>query len=165
MWGRHNTQMRGYIYPVDNTRFAKVPVGVIFDPRLSNGDVRVYAALAFFGRFEFSSASPRLIADRLSVDRRNVRDSLKRLSERGHIEAMSSGARVRRRYQLTPAAAPLVTHRREQVTCGRCGERCFGLLKVGWCRACNWRLKVERVVDSRLEARPALQLGPNDRAD
>lgn len=73
--------------------FAKVPLAVIQDLRLSSADVRSYAALATFGGYETIRPSVPEIARRGALTERCVRKSLSWLRELGHIGIERGGGR------------------------------------------------------------------------
>lgn len=150
--------------PCDNTlgsRFAMIPWEVGSDPRLTHRDVRVYFALAAARRGEIAKIGVRRIAEGCHVGYRKIGLILSKLKTCGHVEFEADARGKRTKYVLTSplfATKPgglvadaeskrKVSGSREKVQCGRCGERCFGLLKVGWCRSCNWKLKVRKVVE------------------
>lgn len=148
--------------------FAMIPENVLTDPRLTHRDIRVYGMLACARRGPFISIGERRMAERAHIARRGIRSSLQKLAEFGLLDVTAPDKRGgRARYRLTselfgkrPAEIPEPAipgagrvQNREKVTCGRCGDRCFGLLKVGWCRSCNWKLKVDKQIDKKLDER------------
>lgn len=63
-----------------------------------------------------------------------------------------TGVRVRGR-AVNAVVAPVVKkpEPRPTVKCPECSRAVPSLLRVGWCRACNWERKVERIADKRIE--------------
>lgn len=145
-----------------SSEWARIPWEVGTDDQLKDRDVRVYFALASFTRKRTgprASAGIRWIAECVHVAPRLVVDSLRRLSACGHLEMLSYKNGQRREYRLTspvfagvPArtSAPIIgspkSIDRAQIRCPHCRKLCRGLLKVGWCRSCNWNGKVRRIV-------------------
>ena len=82
-------------------RYARVPLEVLGDERLSPRDVRVFAALAVScWQGNFSSVGKRSLAQICSVSERLVLESLKRLGACGHITKTESRRGYRAGYLL-----------------------------------------------------------------
>jgi hypothetical protein len=60
-----------------------------------------------------------------------------------------TGVRVRGRAVNASVVAVAETPR-PTVKCPECSKSVPSLLRVGWCRACNWERKVERIADKRI---------------
>ncbi len=135
-----------------------VPLEVGSDPRLTARDVRVYLALSASRRGADVTVGVRRIAQYSRVGFRKIGTILGKLEKYGHIAiepAEKNGARAR--YHLTAPLFSKVTvgveasgegdflAKPELLRCPRCHKRCGGLLKVGWCRSCNWEVKVRKI--------------------
>ncbi len=134
------------------------------DPRLKHLDVRVLFILRGSQWTERPiDLGSRKIAKYACAGRRQVTESLKRLHETGWIDVLPGGRGDRARYrvapvkfaaakEVVPAAGPKIKPKvqHELVSCPICHTRCRQILKVGWCRKCNWKREVGKVVDARL---------------
>lgn len=96
--------------------------------------------------------SHQVIARKGGMSRSQVIFSIRRLENAGLISRNGATVKQVQPYRL-PAAAKIqhqgtdrTTSSRPAITCPKCSMRCRGLLRVGWCRACNWKLKIRRVV-------------------
>jgi hypothetical protein len=144
----------------DALGFAMIPLEVGSDPRLTAHDVRVYFALAGSRKGAEAAVGMRRIAKICRIGYRKIGKHLRRLEQFGHIEITVGVNGERARYRLT---SPLFGEKqaigaesgdveegkqggRTSLKCGKCGQVCRGLLKVGWCRSCNWKLKIRHVV-------------------
>ena len=135
-----------------------MPKNVREDVRMTHRDLHVYMELSGAERGGYANIGERRLAKLSRVDRRSLREIIGRLEEFKHVEVEKGGTTVRTWYHLTSpifakqavaesdseaevtVAAPLVT-------CPKCGKKCGGLLKVGWCRSCNWYVKMEPLVN------------------
>lgn len=135
--------------------WAMVSWGVWVDQRLKHSDIRVYGILACCRRGPYVSVGQRLIARYAKMSQRKVSESMARLQECEYVECSDRAAGRRGQYKLTdprfsavaeaktPAKSVEVAFAAPLVTCPKCGKGCGGLLKVGWCRGCNWLIKVD----------------------
>lgn len=135
--------------------FAMVPKDVRDDRRLTHRDLHVYMEIAAAERGGHANIGERRLAKLARVDRRSLRGVIARLVEFGHVEIEEQDAKVRAWYHLTsPRFASLVTVpeidpgciKEALDTCPKCGKGCHGLLKAGWCRSCNWFVKMDPLV-------------------
>ena len=90
-------------------QFARVPIALLFDRKLSRTAKRVYCALSLFrSGLGYSRASVRTLARASGLDQRNARKGLRSLEARFHITARGATGRGVQRYflggQTTPAA-------------------------------------------------------------
>ncbi len=90
-------------------QFARVPVSVLFDRKLSRTGKRAYVSLALFRTgLGYSRASVRTLARASGLDQRNVQKALRELENRFHITSRGATGRGVQRYflggQTTPAA-------------------------------------------------------------
>jgi hypothetical protein len=145
--------------------FAMVPKSVRDDVRMSHRDLHVYMELAGArDKTDHARVGERLLSKLSRVDRRSLRTVLKRLVEFGHVEIEGKGAKTRARYRLTnplfsiPASADSanVNARKADIlvpsmSCPRCRKSCKQLLRVGWCRSCQWDLKMRRMIREEIE--------------
>ncbi len=158
--------------PTNSVTFAMVPGEVLFDRRLRHDDVHGYAVMAYFRDNARVNTGQRRLAEAAGVSRRVMRRILSRLIEFGYIEIVKKGSgQAQTVYGLksalftkrstakpsigaelgdTPAEEKPVSGPRELVRCPLCDTRCRQVLKVGWCRKCNWKREVGKVVDERL---------------
>ena len=139
--------------------FAMFPAEVLLDPRLNKSEKIVYAVMSYFRRGEMVTTGQRRLADAADVDRRSLRRCIKSLIEFGHLEKQPRppGMQSQDVYRLTailfsiPSFAPdpppiAAVFTAPLITCPKCKKSCGGVLKVGWCRACNWTMKVKQVI-------------------
>lgn len=62
-----------------------------------------------------------------------------------------TGMKIRgRKLAVAPAE---VKPKVELPRCPKCRKLCGGLLKVGWCRSCNFDMKLDRKIDARIDER------------
>ncbi len=131
--------------------FAMIPGEVLFDRRMDHRDLRVYAAMVYFRNGEGGEVGSRRLAGASRVDRRTLSKVQGRLVEFGHIERNTNGkARATYRLTATVFSIPSFTDAGVEVNldpidlvqCPKCHNHCGGLLKVGWCRRCNWTVRV-----------------------
>jgi hypothetical protein len=105
----------------------------------------------------YANIGERRLAKLSRVDRRSLREIISRLEEFKHVEVEKGGTKVRTWYHLTsaifakqavaePDSAAEVAIAAPLLTCPKCGKRVGGLLKVGWCRSCNWVVKMDPLV-------------------
>ena len=157
-------------------RFAMVPWEVGTDPRLKHLDVRVFFVLAGCRRAAVAKIGMRLIARHACTTTRYVVSSIKRLQSCGYLESQPVGNGSRAHYRLTSAkfsisgkdpigvelsTVDVRTRGRGMIRpgeltptiirCPRCSKHCGGLLKVGWCRSCQWDDKVDKRIDAKLK--------------
>jgi hypothetical protein len=154
--------------------FAMVPEEVRRDGRLTHRDLHVYMELAGARKGSNANIGERLLAKYCRIDRRGVRESVGRLVEFGHAVIGERGKRKRGFYRLTAALfsgkavesggnamganeekGSKLAVRRELVRCPVCSTLCRQILKVGWCRKCNWKREVRKVVDERIREKSA----------
>jgi hypothetical protein len=136
--------------------FSMEPGEVLFDRRLTHRDHHVYNILAYYRSGPSVNVGERRLAGACGISRRDFREVRDKLSNCGHLECVNEkGSRERGRYRLTsptfaiPAFADVgveIGFVAPMVTCPKCGKRCGGLLKVGWCRSCNWFVKMDPLV-------------------
>lgn len=150
---------------IPSLRFAMVPEEVLFDERINHRDLRVYQVLTYHRRGAYACVGERLLAAKSRICRLALREIILKLKDLGHVEIEDSGRpRTRARYFLTAAifAVPQFHDSADQsawvplITCPKCKKPCGGLLKVGWCRRCNWDVRVDdrsrRVAREEIEA-------------
>lgn len=163
---------------VANTRqerlrgFAMVPCDVLVDPRLNHSDIRVYAVLAASRKGTAASLGTRLIARYGCMGQTLAVESARRLKACGYVDVTCGKNGGRAEYRLTsqyfaaaenhsigvglneseerPAAGVKSSQPPPVIHCPLCHNRCRGLLKVGWCRSCNWEKKVRKVVHQEI---------------
>ena len=147
-------------------RFAIVSWDILTDLRLTLLDVRIYGVLAACRKGRKSEIGSRLIAKYVGASRNPVLAGIKRLAGAGYLEIAQSPRR-RAVYTLTDpvfvksgsvhespdsaAIDPLSST--PTLHCPLCHDRCRGLLKVGWCRSCNWKKRVQKIVREELYER------------
>jgi DNA-binding Lrp family transcriptional regulator len=121
---------------------------------LNATDRDVYGAICVClrGRSGSIDVSQQEIGEFLNLSARQVRRSIRRLSESGALKTRRQrGGPSIFEIAFVPAARKRVSQKaageeNPAVTCPKCHKRCHGLLKVGWCRSCNWKNKVRRIV-------------------
>ena len=140
--------------------FAMVPEAVLSDPNLNHRDVHVYCILAAGRRGPLVSIGGRRIGQGARIARRSVRTSISKLVDGGHVEIIEGVKGSRARYKLTSPLFSGVkvdqasTSSRQAkkkstipevdwIFCPLCQQRRPKLLKVGWCRSCNWSKRVQ----------------------
>lgn len=143
-----------------------IPAEVLTDPELSGRDIRVYAFISLSGRNGYANVGGRRIAEFVHANRDDVGSSIAKLVDRKHVEVHRAGTGSRLRFKLLsewfaraghatsePEATPVVVHpkAKDLLSCPRCSNRCRGLLKVGWCRHCQWGDNVDRRIDAKLK--------------
>jgi hypothetical protein len=137
--------------------FGKVPGKILTDPALTAVDIRVYGFLAFCERSGSATVGIRRIAKMIHAVPRKVQESLRRLVSAGYVAKNSRLTGKRTIYRLGKATSNEggkqevagevgQAEPRIMVRCPECGQRRGGLLKVGWCRSCNWGKKVRKIV-------------------
>ncbi len=85
-------------------RYVRIPATVLFDPKISHADVRVYGVLAMhLVRGNIVTAGQRRLAEISGMDRRSVRRCLASLAKLGHISVAISKSGKRTIYQLNAA--------------------------------------------------------------
>lgn len=146
-----------------------IPLAVLADPRLKPLDIRVYGFLASCRRGEVVTVGARRIASSIHATTRKIGESVDRLAAAGHVATKNSGRGRRNVYSLTSQLFTKNTKNSEEfeqaetspdlsdtavklVACPKCHTRCKGLLRIGWCRSCNWKLKVRRIVREEMAA-------------
>ena len=157
--------------PVESVqRFGRVSEAVTSDPRLRSQDTRVYDALALCERNGTVKAGRRLIAKTACTSQRRVQIALRRLESAGHIRIDRGKRGARDSYfLLSPIFAQSANYGMEAesprqiekpphlLTCPKCSKRVLQILKIGWCRSCQWGVKVdgraERVTLKVLESK------------
>jgi hypothetical protein len=105
------------------------------------------------------------LATLANVDRRSLRSEIDNLLKAGHISVYSSRRGGRSTYTLLSplfktlenagvmdAAVSAGVIPKTRVRCPQCSKQVPSLLKVGWCRSCNWHRRVIQIVDERLAA-------------
>lgn len=150
-------------------RFGRLPADLVVDARLSDSAVRVYAVLAlqvFSGNV--SAIGIRQLCRVMARGPETILKELRILEQFGHIRATKGENGRRSRYELTspvfgkpgsgvegelemPASEAQSRHR-PTVRCPRCHQERPGLLRIGWCRSCNWADRVRIVVREELRA-------------
>lgn len=153
---------------VHSEHWSKIPDSVLFDGRISFAARCVYATLAGSAhRGGTATIGQRRVAGLLGSHQETVLLAIRELEKVGHVELIGSG-QARRGYRLmsglSGSAADSVpeghgsgrTQRRVKpsLICPKCHQKRHGLLRVGWCRPCNWNLKVRKL--AREEARDEL---------
>ena len=135
--------------------FGRVPAEVRRDRRLTHCDVHLYAELAGSERGGVANIGERLLSKLVRIKRRSVRESMARLIQCGYVAVEQRNERCRAYYRLTdpifsvPAfaePAEPVSFVSPLITCPKCKKPCGGLLKTGWCRSCNWYVKMDGLV-------------------
>ncbi len=147
-----------------NGRYGRTPDSVLLDRSLSPVARCVFAFLARSAVKTCKvSLGQRLISDQLGFHLSTVNKAIGELITAKHVESTTTRNGGRTIYTLTsplfgagpvrasggelegelepkpkPASAPTLS-------CPRCHKRCGALLKVGWCRSCNWELKVRKI--------------------
>ncbi len=148
-----------------NERYVNLPWAAGIDPRLKHLDVRVL----FILRGSQWTGKPvemgrRLIARYACAGQKAVGESLRRLEACGWIESNQGKRGDRARYRVHAVKFAAEVERRPEkvdvpkvkrvlVPCPVCGVRCRQILKVGWCRKCNWKREVGKVVDEKITER------------
>ncbi len=139
-----------------------VPWQVAVDKRLKHSEVRVFILLAASRRGPDVSIGTRRLAQSLGVGRETVRRSCAALVRCGYLEVDPATKRGRRaRYRLTSPIFAVPSMGKESevdfsfppllVVCPRCQRQCRQILKVGWCRSCEWKFKVVAIAQEEIE--------------
>jgi hypothetical protein len=157
--------------PSDHTSSSKdwgrVPWVIISDGRLTHYAVRVYCVMAKSERGGRCSIGLRWISDCAHVNVKRVRKGVDQLIKFGYVQATKGRLGQRSEYFLTsPLFIPKhvssakvdqastsslqgepksKTSDSKWVFCPLCQQHRPMLLKVGWCRSCNWEKRVARV--------------------
>lgn len=163
--GRATTPSSGRATTPTEPTFAMKPAEVLFDRRLTHRDQHVYDVMVYFRSGSRVEVGERWLAGGAGIDRRSLRAVVKRLVEFGLLER-TTDRQKRAKYVLTAPifgvpqftdAGVTVSFAAPLVTCPTCGKRVGGLLKVGHCRSCNWKVRVraeaEDVYDARMKAK------------
>ncbi len=125
------------------------------DARLKHLDVRVLLILkgCQWGN-EPVRLGRRKLAQYACSSQRLVADAVARLKKYGWLETFPpTNRRDRMGYKVTPVKfeqskvieSGKCKIRRELVNCPICQAKCRQILKVGWCRKCNWKREVGKV--------------------
>lgn len=144
--------------------WARIPKVVAADVRVSHAAVRVYVALALSERGGKCSIGLRRICDLSRVDMKTARAAISALVQLGYLKTKAGTNGNRSSYTLTDAlfgatqktvpvaeseSLPKVVM--DMVSCPVCHTRVRKLLKVGYCRSCNWARKVRGIVRDEIE--------------
>lgn len=129
--------------------FSRTPLSVTLDPKLQHADRTTFDVISFLGMPGNScKESIRDLAAVLSTDKTQVRRSIARLISSGHVRRSGDSLEIASPIfqQRGLVAGSIREHGRAKVTCGNCGKPRHSLLKVGWCRSCNFNFKIRKVV-------------------
>jgi hypothetical protein len=138
-----------------------VPWEVGCDPRLKHVDVRIYFVLAACRRGSTVKIGTRLLGKYACTSQRRVLESIRRLKSSGYIEYERVKSGYRSEYKLTslkfsvPSKSlitgeikPVDAHK--NLVCPKCTRPRPMLLNTGWCRSCNWDMKVRGIVQEEI---------------
>ena len=137
--------------PAGRRRFAMIDAAVLADLELSATSKLVFQAMTMESYSSGQIAiSHQGIAKLCGSHRTTVQDALKQLCSHGLIETMGNPEKQVQRYKLNvvPTKAgltPAVRRPKPTVLCQTCGKLRYGLLRVGYCRSCNWKRNVRAV--------------------
>lgn len=150
--------------PDEKNRWVALQWECGIDARLKHLDVRV---LFILKGTQWHDSPVRLgrrkLAQYACTTQRLLAESIERLRKYGWIETFPpANQRDRMGYKVTPVKfnPPKISAdepvkpakvRRELVSCPKCGTRCRQILKVGWCRKCNWKREVGKVFDEKVK--------------
>lgn len=133
--------------------FAAIPARLYLDRSLNGTDRDVYGVIGICLRSRAGSieVSQPEIGEFLGLSARQVRRSLRRLVAAGAIKVRGQrGAPSVYGIDAPAHAEKVATEKAVEPTptvkCPKCRKSCRGLLKVGWCRSCGWKNKVQRIV-------------------
>jgi hypothetical protein len=144
--------------PSGRRRFAMIDAEVLANPELPATAKLVLASMLMESYSSGEIAiSHQAIAKLCGACRMTVLDSLRVLAARGMIEKFGTPEKQIQRYKLNviPAQAgstPVVSRPKPNVLCPTCGKMRYGLLRAGYCRACNWKRNVRAVFHEELAA-------------
>ena len=140
--------------------FGRAPLIALVDHRLQSKDVHILNLLSFATRNKGNAAIAfNELAWAVGSSRSTVIRSILRLESCGYIEAARSHNK-RNAYRVNglvrtgtvstlaaanPAAVPTARRGKPTVLCPTCRQMRYGLLRVGYCRSCNWKRNVRAV--------------------
>jgi hypothetical protein len=145
-------------------RWAKVPLDVIVDDRLSHRDVRVYSALCLCRRGAVVNVGVRWLAGLIHLRYQGVAESIQALRNAGHVDVGPRAPGKRASYRLTSAlfvagsptaaagSAAAFKPKPVPVACPNCRQLCRRLNATGQCRTCDNEVRLNRKIDSRITA-------------
>ncbi len=116
-----------------NSGYARIPLRVAIDQRLEDLDVRLYAILSWSERLGVAHIGERLMAEMCLAQRDDVRASLGRLVECGHV-ALCRGTRrgQRHSYRLTDKIfrkpTPAIHEESQGLFCACCQKPIHGAI-------------------------------------
>jgi hypothetical protein len=153
--------------PDRSKRFGKAPADVNAIPSKL---LKPTAKLVLYAMAEESKGTSRdvrlsdtVIAQRCGISRPAVIAGLRQLGGLGLIEKRGVPVKQIQAYRIChpmfsagrapkPVEQPAAKAKVDGVSCPKCGKQRPALLRVGWCRSCNWHIKIVRVVDERIAA-------------
>lgn len=145
--------------------FGRAPLLALVDHRLESTDVHILSLIAFASRYSgAASIGFNELAWASNSSRRTVIRSIKTLNLLGYISVEKAHNR-RNTYRINGLRSSLSQPQvhvdaidviakkvKPTVLCPTCGKMRYGLLRAGYCRACNWKRNVRAVFHEEMAA-------------